>query len=206
MSIIRIHTQSVLQCNFMSIICPFQFSQYYLPIFNFSSIICIFSISQVLFAYFQFSQYYLPIFNFPSIFCPFSIFPVLFANIQFPKYYLPIFNFPSIICLTELSSANLVSNSFEFLQHLKCAKFALSSFSWFSSTRSTWFHKIWPRYTCQLYQVYLGSDLSVWCLSLTHWERLLKLNWCDSGWWRYLQCSHHPGSIGTPPWNGPSNL
>ena len=28
------------------------------------------------------------------------------------------------------------------------------------------------------------SDLCVW-LSLTKWETLLKLYWCDSGWWRY---------------------
>ena len=169
----------------MSVICPFQFSQYYLPIFNFPSIICKFSIFQVLFAYFQFRQYCLSIRNFLSIICMFnsiSIFPVLFAYFfifqyylpifNFPQYYLPIFNFPSIICLTELSSANLVSNSFEFLQHLKCAKFALSSFSWFSSTRSTWFHKIWPRYTRYTSASYIrytlgpifGSDV---CYSLT---------------------------------------
>ena len=33
-------------------------------------------------------------------------------------------------------------------------------------------------------QVNLGSDLWV-RLSVTNWDTLLKLNWCDSGWWRY---------------------
>ena len=33
-------------------------------------------------------------------------------------------------------------------------------------------------------QVSLGSDLWV-RFSLTHWDTFCKLNWCDSGWWRY---------------------
>ena len=33
-------------------------------------------------------------------------------------------------------------------------------------------------------QVYLGSDLWVQ-VSLTDWHTFLRLNFCDSGWWRY---------------------
>ena len=33
-------------------------------------------------------------------------------------------------------------------------------------------------------QVSLGSDLWV-RLSLTKWETFCRLNWCESGWWRY---------------------
>ena len=33
-------------------------------------------------------------------------------------------------------------------------------------------------------QVYLGSDLWVQ-VSLSDYKRFCRLNWCDSGWWRY---------------------
>ena len=34
-------------------------------------------------------------------------------------------------------------------------------------------------------QVNLGSDLWV-RMSVTHYKRFVRLNWCDSGWWGYL--------------------
>ena len=41
-----------------------------------------------------------------------------------------------------------------------------------------------PHWNFYRTQVSLGSDLWV-RFSQTNWDTLLKLNWCDSSWWRY---------------------
>ena len=62
-----------------------------------------------------------------------------------------------------------------------CIMFTVSKAFVFHHGRNLY---IWPFYRTQ---VYLGSDLWVQ-VSQTEWvsdKRFCRLNWCDSGWWRY---------------------